>query len=129
MNEKKSILFVTDYGIYPELTKALANSGAALATEHLMRKAIKRVKNDPPDLLIVEFFHEPQFRDRVSNLESILAQLERNQKKSRVLVLFYPEHKDWLPQLRKVFSIDTCLPNDSELPVILEAVDSLLKNH
>ena len=127
MPSAKTILFVTDYGIYPEISRALIASEHDVKIEHLMRKAIKVVKNNPPDLLIAEFFHEPQFRDRISNLESILSQIQRNCKKSKTLLLIYPEHKHWLPQLQEMFNIDSSLANDVDVETFLEKVELILK--
>ncbi len=126
MSDKKSILLVNDYGIYPELTKLLYQSNHCLTTQQLMRKAIKQVKKNQPDLLILEFFHEPQFRDRVSNIESILAQVETNKKTSKTLVLFYPGHESWLQQLEKIYRINDSVPNNINTSVILSKVESLL---
>lgn len=128
MSEDKSVLFVTDYGIYPELTRALTAEPITLRTEQLMRKAIKSVKKDPPDLLIAEFFHEPQFRDRVSNLESILSQIQRNSKKSKTLILVYPEHGKWLAQLKTIFSFEADIQNDAAPSKIVQKVRSLLES-
>lgn len=126
MSSDRRILFVTDYGIYPEISRALMASEYDVKTEHLMRKAIKEMKNNPPDLLIAEFFHEPQFRDRISNLESILSQIQRNCKKSKTLLLIYPEHKQWLPQLEEMFNIDDALPNDVDVETFLQKIAYLL---
>lgn len=127
MKVKKSVLLVTDYGVYPELTMALrARDDLEVHTEQLMRKAIKFVKKSPPDLLVAEFFHEPQFRDRVSNLESILSQIQKNSARSTTLILLYPGHEPWLEQLLQHFSVDETILNTAPHSSILEKINRLL---
>lgn len=107
MSQKK-LLFVNEYGIYPELVQALQSTEFTVTVEHLMRNAIKFIKKNDPDIVVAEFMHEPQFRDRVSNLESMLAQIE-GRNKSRTIVIYNRDHQIYLDKVRGVFSIDTAM--------------------
>ncbi|VVM27763.1 hypothetical protein BSPWISOXPB_8612 [uncultured Gammaproteobacteria bacterium] len=44
--------------------------------EDSQRKAVKLAKKNQYDVLVAEFSYNPEFRDRVSNIESLLATLE-----------------------------------------------------
>lgn len=123
MSQKK-LLFINEYGIYPELVHALQTTAYEVTVEHLMRNAIKFIKRNDPDIVVAEFMHEPQFRDRVSNLESMLAQIEgRNQ--TRTIVIYSPEHEIYLEKVRGVFTIDSVLMQPVIPEVLLQAVAEL----
>lgn len=121
---RKTLLFINEYGIYPELVQALQSTDYAVTVEHLMRKAIKFIKKNDPEIVVAEFMHEPQFRDRVSNLESMLAQIE-GRNKTKTIVLYHPDHQDYLDRVREVFAIDTVLIQPVTGDQLLDAVESL----
>lgn len=118
-----SLLFIIEYGIYPELIRALQQSSYSVQVEHQMRKAISFLKKRRPAVVVAEFYHDPVFRDRVSNLESMLAHLQRKLPDSRLIVLYNREDRPFLEQVMGRFPIDHTL----ELPVspeqLLEVVD------
>ncbi|MGV6818052.1 MAG: hypothetical protein ACWA44_12385 [Thiotrichales bacterium] len=121
---RKTLLFINEYGIYPELVHALQSTDYEVTVEHLMRKAIKFIKKNDPEIVVAEFMHEPQFRDRVSNLESMLAQIE-GRNKTRTIVLYHPDHQDYLDRVCDVFTIDTCLIQPVSGDQLLDAVAKL----
>lgn len=120
----KSLLFINEYGIYPELIHALQDAGYNVTVEHLMRKAISFIKKKTPDCIVAEFVHEGAFRDRVSNLESMLAQVEKTNRQSRVVVLYESDRQDYLDRVLEVFKIDESL----EQPVTPEALVAAVKS-
>lgn len=104
----KNLLLIIEYGIYPALVKGLAEHGFTVQVEHLMRNAMRSIKKNPPDIVLAEFFHNPDFRDRVSNLESLLAQLQNTQIKTAV---FYAlQQQEFLDKVMTRFSIDLIVP-------------------
>lgn len=109
----QSLLFIIEYGVYPELIRALQGTTYTVQVEHQMRKAISFLKKRQPSVVVAEFYHEPAFRDRVSNLESMLAHLQRKLPDSQVIVLYSREDKPFLDQVMGRFPIDQTL----ELPV------------
>ncbi|HBS26011.1 MAG TPA: hypothetical protein DD827_02600 [Gammaproteobacteria bacterium] len=124
MSQQPNILLINEFGIYPELIAALREAGYPITIEHLMRKAIKHVKKQTPDIVIAEFAHEGAFRDRVSNLESMLAQVEGGAGKTRTIVFYAAERRQYLDRVLEVFKIDICLQQPVTGEQLIEAVKS-----
>ena len=103
------LLFVIEYGVYPELIRGLQESHYQIQIEHQMRKAISFLKKKSPSVVVAEFYHEPAFRDRVSNLESMLAHIQRKLPDTQVIVLYNPEDKYYLDQVMGRFPVVTIL--------------------
>ncbi len=120
-----SLLFIIEYGVYPELIRALQQSHfTTVQVEHQMRKAISFLKKREPAVVVAEFYHEPAFRDRVSNLESMLAHLQRKLPETRTVVLYNCEDEPFLKQVKERFPIDVTLPLPVTAEQLIEAVGS-----
>lgn len=128
MNQK-NVLFINEYGFYPELIKALQAQGYDLKVEHLMRKAISYIKKKHPDVVVAEFHHEAQFRDRVSNLESMLAQVQGSQSPIRTVVFYEPVHKPYLEKVRALYSLDAVLESPVSPDALIDAVNDGVNEH
>ncbi len=111
MSENRELLFVIEYGVYPELIRALQGTEYTVTVEHQMRKAISFLKKKAPSTVVAEFFHEPAFRDRVSNLESMLAHIQRKLPETRVIVIYNPGDEPFLKQVMGRFPVDETLAN------------------
>jgi AmiR/NasT family two-component response regulator len=102
--------------------KALYQSlGYQVVIEYTERKAISRIKQSPPDVIVADFFHQSDFRDRLSNLESLLATAQRTPT-TRILVFYDPAHRAVLDKVRQRLRIDAALTlpvDEAELGGIL----------
>ncbi len=123
-NEQK-VLFVIEYGVYPELIRELQSASVDLRVEHQMRKAISWLKRNRPNVVIAEFFHEPAFRDRVSNLESMLAHLQRKLPSTGKIVIYNREDEAYLQQVMERFPVDRVMTNPVAPEALLQAVTQL----
>ncbi len=119
-SQEASLLFIIEYGIYPELIRALQGSHYQVRIEHQMRKAISFLKKNQPSVVVAEFYHEPAFRDRVSNLESMLAHLQRKLPQTRTIVLYNPVDEPYLQQVMGRFPVNTILPTPVEPQQLLD---------
>ncbi len=124
MTEKKRILFINEYGIYPELIRGLQAAGHDVTVEHLMRKAISFIKKKHPDVVVAEFAHEGAFRDRVSNLESMLAQIQGGKDQVRTVVMYEPDRQGYLDKVKTMFDMDVVLMQPVTVEALLEAVEA-----
>jgi DNA-binding NarL/FixJ family response regulator len=100
-----------------------ASLGYTVIHEYAERRAIGLVKKNPPDVIVADFFHQPDFRDRLSNLESLLATAQRSPA-TRILVFHEPAHQNVLDAVRKRLRIDAALPlpvDESQLVATLKA--------
>ena len=121
----RKLLFVNEYGLYPELVKALQGSGYAVTVEHLMRKAIKFIQRQNPEIVVAEFWHDSQFRDRVSNLESMLAQIEGKHAQTRTIVICDPRWQPYLDEMLVVYHVDAVLMQPVSPAALLAEVERL----
>ena len=91
--------------------------GYDVMVEYSERKAISLTKKTPPDVIVADFFHQTDFRDRLSNLESLLASAAR-MPATRILVFYDPAHQAMLDKVRQRMRIDLAMTipvNESEL--------------
>jgi hypothetical protein len=102
--------------------KALYQSlGYQVVIEYTERKAISLIKKNPPEVIVADFFHQSDFRDRLSNLESLLATAQRTPT-TRILVFYDPAHREVLDKVRQRLRIDAALTlpvDEAELGDIL----------
>lgn len=95
--------------------------GFSVVIEYSERKAISLIKKNPPDVIVADFFHQSDFRDRLSNLESLLASAQRTPT-TRILVFYDPAHQVMLDKVRQRMRIDVTLTlpvNEAELAATL----------
>lgn len=107
---------------YPNLHAVYERLGYRVQTEFAVRKAIGRLRRERPAVIVADFYFQPDFRDRVSNLESLLAAAQSH-KDVRVVVLYEAHHEHALERLRPRFRIDAALT----LPVKEAELEAVLK--
>ena len=108
---RPSLLWVFELGGYPNFTPLFEQLGYRVTRVDSGRKAMAHLKQELPTVIVAEFNALPSFRDRTSNLESILAALQRHNAAGTHLVAFYdPENAPLLEKLRQRFERFTALP-------------------
>lgn len=108
---------------YPNLRLVYERLGYRVLTEFAVRKAISLMRKEKPAVIVADFYFQPDFRDRVSNLESLLATAQSH-KDVKVLVLYESAHEHALERLRARFRIDAALTlpvREAELEALLTA--------
>ena len=119
--QPKTLLAVIEFithGRLPDLYKQL---GFEVTTEWRVRKAVSLVRKLKPDVIVADFYFQSDFRDRLSNLESLLATAQPF-KDTRILVLYDPQDEHALDRVRVRMRIDAVLPT----PVSDEAIKAVL---
>ncbi|MEW6676954.1 MAG: hypothetical protein AB1421_03455 [Pseudomonadota bacterium] len=106
---------------YPNQRPLFEKLGYRVHTEFAVRKAISLMRKEKPAVIVADFYFQPDFRDRVSNLESLLATAQ-SQKDVKVVVLYEAHHDHALERLRQRFRIDAALT----LPVQAATLAQLL---
>jgi hypothetical protein len=92
------------------LTAFLCESSKLTSNPILKNSGVKSSK--PPsstkkyDVLVAEFSYNSEFRDRVSNIESLLATLESHSPKVKIIVLYDEINQTQLEQLKQRYRID-----------------------
>jgi hypothetical protein len=82
--------------------------GYAVAAEWSERKAIAFVRKSPPAVIVADFFHQADFRDRLSNLESLLATAQASPA-TKIMVFYEPAHQAVLDKVAARLRIDAAL--------------------
>ena len=95
----KLLLSIIELGGYPDFAPLYRELGYEVAVETRMRKAIAFLKKRKPDVIVAEFNFQSDFRDRSSNLESILAVVQRSPD-IRVIIFYENEFSPQFEKLR-----------------------------
>jgi DNA-binding NarL/FixJ family response regulator len=117
-----TLLSVIELLGYPNLRPIYERMGYRVLTEFAVRKAISLMRKEKPAVIVADFYFQPDFRDRVSNLESLLATAQSH-KDVKVMVLYESAHEHALERLRERFRIDAALI----LPVREDALEKCLE--
>lgn len=114
-----SVIEFIEHSQYPAIYKAL---GYDVTTEWQVRKAVTLIRKMKPDVIVADFYFQSDFRDRLSNLESLLAATQLLHE-TRVLVFYEPQNVSILDKVRQRMRIDAALP----MPASEEAIKAVLK--
>jgi hypothetical protein len=123
MIQGKTLLAVIEFLAHTNLKAHYERLGFAVTQEFTVRKAIAHLRRARSDVIAADFFYQPDFRDRVSNLESLLATAQPL-KDTRILVYYDPAHQTALDKVRDRFHIDAALTTPvqvAELEKVLQA--------
>jgi DNA-binding NarL/FixJ family response regulator len=101
--------------------------GFSVVTEWSERKAISLVRKAPPAVIVADFYHQSDFRDRLSNLESLLAAVQ-SAPNTHILVFYEPAHQAALETVRQRFRIDIALPLPVDEAALRATLESWLEN-
>lgn len=124
-----TLLFVIEFGGFPLNLDIFKKSGYEVLFASSVRKALPLLKQHQPDLLVAEFNYTSQFRDRDSNLDTILNQLQSHSPGTRVIAFVEEEQRDHFERLRSRFdSIKGCLYHPFESSQLEDLVSAVLKN-
>jgi hypothetical protein len=96
--------------------------GYAVVTEWSERRAISLVRKTPPAVIVADFYHQTDFRDRLSNLESLLATAQ-GIPNTRILVFYETAHQAVLDKVSARLRIDAAF----SLPVQEEQLRTTLR--
>ena len=108
MSTQPSLLMVNAFIGTAGYKKLYQELGYAVVTEWSERKAISLVRKTPPAVIVADFYHQTDFRDRLSNLESLLAAVQSTPN-TRILVFYEAAHQAILDQVSARLRIDAAL--------------------
>lgn len=117
MNARPLLMMVNAFIGTASYKKLYQQLGYDVVIEYSERKAISLIKKTPPAVIVADFFHQSDFRDRLSNLESLLASAQRTPT-TRILVFYDPAHQAMLDKVRQRMRIDVAMTipvNETEL--------------
>ena len=109
MDHAKTLLAIVEFGGYPDFRPLYARLGYEVAVAKSARNALRALKKGVPDAVVAEFNFQSDFRDRTSNLESILAVLQRHPN-TRVVVFYDAEYAHQFERLKATAPMVVGLP-------------------
>ena len=99
-----SLLSIIELGGYPNLLPLYQRLGFSVEVVNSQRKARSLLKKSIPDVIVAEYIFQSDFRDRTSNLETLMAVLQRHPQ-VRVVVFYLPEQAQKLALLESRFPL------------------------
>ena len=109
MSTQAGLLMVNAFIGTAGYKKLYQELGYAVVTEWSERKAISLLRKAPPAVIVADFYHQTDFRDRLSNLESLLAAAQ-SLPATRILVFYEAAHQAVLDKVGARLRIDAALP-------------------
>ena len=116
------LLAIVELGGYPNFTALYQRLGFDTQFVNSQRNAQRYLKKQLPQVIVAEYNFQSDFRDRSSNLETLMARLQGHSE-VQVLVFYQREHQVKFDQLRARFPIAEALA----FPVDEEAVEAALE--
>lgn len=117
----KKLLTLIEFMSHTKLPALYRQMGFDVTTEWQARKAVSLVRKLQPDVIVADFYFQADFRDRLSNLESVLATAQPFPA-TKTLVLYEPESQAALDKVRARYRIDAALttpPKEEDLKAVL----------
>lgn len=114
-----SVIEFIEHAQYPAIYTAL---GYEVTTEWQVRKAVSLIRKMKPDVIVADFYFQSDFRDRLSNLESLLA-ASQLMHEVRILVFYEPHNELVLNRVRERMRIDAAI----SMPASSDSIKSVLK--
>ncbi len=124
MADRQLLLAITELGGYPDFRDEYEQAGYDLVAVDSMRKAISALKKQSPALIVAEFNFQSDFRDRSSNLESLLATLQGRHDDTRILVFYEQEYIEPFKRLCERWTIDASIAFPIERETLVEALSN-----
>jgi DNA-binding NtrC family response regulator len=115
------LLAIVELGGYPNLTALYRRLGFNAEVVGSQRKAQMALKAQIPDVIVAEYNFQSDFRDRSSNLETLMARVQRHPG-VKVICFYQPEHRDKLAAMQARFPLFETIP----LPVDPARVEAAL---
>ena len=106
---RPTLMAVIELGGYPNFTPLYEAAGYQVVIERSTRKALSRLKKLTPTIIVGEFNYDPNFRNRICNLDSLLSKVQA-MPDTRAIVFYEQEVRDQLARLEARFSDFEALP-------------------
>ncbi len=116
------LLSIIELGGYPNLLPLYQRLGFDVDVVNSQRKARAYLKKTIPDVIVAEYIFQSDFRDRTSNLETLMAVLQRHPQ-VKVVVFYLPEQAEKLAILEQRFPLFAKVA----FPIAPDAVEAVLR--
>ena len=117
------LLSIVELGGYPDFTPVYEQAGYEVHKASSVRKAQSLMKKHPPDVVVAEYNFQSDFRDRTSNLESLMATLQGRYPDCKVIALVDEEFLQPFQRLLQQYPVNVSL----QFPVLQEHISAALQ--
>lgn len=87
------LLSIVEWGGYPNFSALYERFGFQVDSVNSQRKARSYLKKTIPDVIVAEYNYQTDFRDRTSNLETLVAILQKYPD-VKLIVFYAQEHQE-----------------------------------
>ena len=118
------LLAIYEMGGYPNFLPLYHSLGFSVQVVNSIRKARSLLKKEVPDVIVAEYNFQSQFRDRSSNLETLMAILEKYGE-TKVIAFYDSETAHKLALFQQHFPLYATLPypvNEQQLQDALQSI-------
>ena len=130
-SKQRVLLSIIEFGGYPDFTELYEALGYQVIKTDSVRKAVKLIRQHKPSVLVAEFNFQSDFRDRTSNLETLLSSTQ-GVADSSVIVFYEKEFESQYKRFLQTFEVAASLtfPVDEEkLRLFLEDISLKLRTN
>lgn len=118
------LLAIVELGGYPNLIPLYQSLGYQVDVVNSQRKARSFLKKTVPDVIVAEYNAQSDFRDRSSNLETLMAILQKLPQ-VKLLVFHLPEHAERFERFRAQHPVDAAVAFPVTEEKVREALQAL----
>jgi len=118
------LLSIIELGGYPNLMPLYQSLGYSVDVVNSQRKARSYLKKTVPDVIVAEYNAQSDFRDRSSNLETLMAILQK-QSQVKLLVFYMPDHAERFEKFRAQHPVDAAIAFPVTEDKVREALQAL----
>ena len=120
------LLSILELGGYPDFSGLYRSLGFQVEMMQTLRKALKFIKKNRVDVVVAEFNFQSDFRDRTSQLESLMASIAHNPE-VKVIVFYDREQSHQFERVTSRFDFYATLSypiDEKELEKQLTAIQA-----
>ena len=122
MENNKFLLSITELGGYPDFSGLYEKCGFQVESVNSMRKALRSLKKNK-HVVVAEFNFQSDFRDRTSNLETLMAVIQQ-MTNVKVIVFYEKEYLHQFEKLRARFTFHAELPYPIDPDLLKAALEN-----
>lgn len=122
MEKNKFLLSIIELGGYPDFTELYEKHGFQVESVNSMRKALRSLKKNK-HIVVAEFNFQSDFRDRTSNLETLMAVIQQ-MNEVKIIVFYEKEYLHQFEKLRARFTFHAELPYPIDLDLLKAALEN-----
>lgn len=121
------LMAIIELGGYPNFTPLYESLGFSVEVVNSQRKARNLLKKSQPDVIVCEYNFQSDFRDRTSNLETLMAVLQKYPR-VQIIVFYMPEHESKMRQFAERYAVNVTLSFPVDVEKLRQSLQALNLN-